>query len=224
MNGSAQTEQIAAIFSRFGVDAVLREQRLRLGDDARRPLGAVGQVGALVAVGGDEDAVEALLRARSRIQAGLIPLVHGQADDDDLGRVVHVRAPREVDARDRRCCSSRRRGSRGPVAPRRAFDLGSLGVYFIAADERRGRSRRRTAMPRNSWPTFPVQAAMSSFVCESLDQSSRTSPTATRAHRLLRLEQRARAGGAACVDDLRRRSAPATSVSVSDCGHRAISS
>ena len=46
---------------------------------------AVGQVGALVAVGGDEDAVEALLRAAYSAQLGLMPLVQGTLITITLG-------------------------------------------------------------------------------------------------------------------------------------------
>ena len=61
VNGSAHTEQMAAIFSRCGEWPACLEQRLRLADDPRRPRRAVREVGALVAVRGDEHAVEALL-------------------------------------------------------------------------------------------------------------------------------------------------------------------
>ncbi len=64
--------------------AVFLEQLLGIGHDLRGALGAVGQVGAFVAVGGHEDAVEALLDAYSA-QLGLIPLVQGTLITMTLG-------------------------------------------------------------------------------------------------------------------------------------------
>ncbi len=61
----------------LGIVALLLQERLRLTHDPRRPLAAVGQVGALVTVGRDEDPVEPRSMACA-IQAGLIPLVQGR--------------------------------------------------------------------------------------------------------------------------------------------------
>ena len=60
VNGSAQTEQMAAMRSRLRVDPpLLAAPSGPSATIVRGPLRAVVQVGALVAVGGDEHAVEA---------------------------------------------------------------------------------------------------------------------------------------------------------------------
>ena len=65
-----------------GLVATLDQELLGLRDDARGPGGAVGEVGALVAVGGDEDAVEPVLDG-VQDPARSDPAGAGQADDHD---------------------------------------------------------------------------------------------------------------------------------------------
>ena len=136
VNGSAQTEQMAAIFTlrpSIPRSAISAWAAWTMRDGARR---AVGEVAALLAVGGDEDPVEALLEGVED-PARAHPAGAGQADHDHLRRVVHVRAPRQVDARIGDAVGGEDQHAR-PVR-RSGLDL-------------RGGSLHHRARPQLTWP------------------------------------------------------------------------
>ena len=133
--------------------ALLDEQVLRGLHDAGGALRAVRQIGALLAIGGDEDAVEALLH-RVHDPAGLDCAGARQIDDHHLGRVVHVRTAGQVDARVGDVVGAE---DQDPRVVRLAFVC--LGLVIVtSSSSRRGacsralRSRRDTRDP-SSWTT-----------------------------------------------------------------------